>query len=44
MTNEQIKYLLMKHSDFCLILKYRDLTPCEDAELIEIESQLDLLK
>jgi hypothetical protein len=43
MTNEQIKYLLMKHDDFCMILKYRALTPAENQELIEIESQLDAL-
>ena len=33
----------MKFNDFCLIMKYRDLTPAEDEELLKIETLIDAL-
>jgi hypothetical protein len=43
MTNQEIKNLLMKFNDFCLILNYRALTPAEDEEMLKIEALLDAL-
>ena len=43
MTNQEIKNLLMKFNDFCLILNYRALTPAEDKEMLKIEALLDSL-
>jgi hypothetical protein len=43
MKNEEIKSLLLKHADLCMIIKYRELTPEEDATLAEIEEKLDAL-
>jgi hypothetical protein len=43
MTNQEIKNLFMKFNDFCLIMKYRALTPSEEEALLAIESQIDAL-
>ncbi len=43
MKNEEIKLLLLKHADLCMILKYRELTPEENSTLLEIEEKLDAL-
>ena len=43
MKNEEIKLLLLKHADLCLILKYRALSEQEEKTLSEIEEKLDAL-
>lgn len=43
MKNEEIKSLILKHADLCMILKYRALSEQEEEALLEIEEKLDAL-
>jgi len=43
MTNEEIKKLLMRFNDLCLVMKHRPLTEHEEMALVEIEEKLDSL-
>jgi hypothetical protein len=43
MTNEEIKKLLMRFNDLCLVMKHRPLTEHEEMAMIEIEEKLDAL-
>jgi hypothetical protein len=43
MTNEEIKNLLMRFNDLCLVMKHRPLTEHEEMAMIEIEEKLDAL-
>jgi hypothetical protein len=43
MTNDEIKKLLMRFNDLCMIMKHRPLTEHEETALVEIEEKLDAL-
>ena len=43
MTNDEIKKLLMRFNDLCLIMKHRALSEHEEMALMEIEEKLDAL-
>ena len=43
MTNNEIKLLLSRHEELCMILKYRALSEQEEEVLLEIEAKLDAL-
>jgi hypothetical protein len=43
MTNEEIKNLLMRFNDLCIIMKHRALSEHEEMAMIEIEEKLDAL-
>jgi hypothetical protein len=43
MTNDEIKKLLMRFNDLCLVMKHRPLTENEEMAMIEIEEKLDAL-
>jgi hypothetical protein len=43
MTNDEIKKLLMRFNDLCMIMKHRTLTEHEEMAMIEIEEKLDAL-
>lgn len=43
MTKDEIKLLMLRHEDLCMILKYRALSEQEEKALLEIEEKLDAL-
>ena len=43
MKSEEIKLLMLRHEDLCMILKYRALSEQEEEALLEIEEKLDAL-
>ena len=43
MTNDEIKKLLMRFNDLCMIMKHRALSEQEKTALMEIEEKLDAL-
>jgi hypothetical protein len=43
MTNDEIKKLLMRFNDLCLVMKHRPLTEHEEMAMTEIEEKLDAL-
>lgn len=43
MSNNEIKLLLSRHEELCMILKYRALSEQEEEALLEIEAKLDAL-